>query len=65
MKVLYKPIKRFREESGILSKNVTYSYKQVTEISNTRSEPATVTFQDQLPKSQDEKLKVNIFVWNQ
>ena len=58
MRVLYKPIKRFREESGILSKTVTYSYKQITEISNMRSEPAIVTFQDQIPKSQDEKLKV-------
>jgi len=58
VRVLYKPIKRYREESGILSKTVTYSYKQITEISNMRSEPATVTFQDQIPKSQDEKLKV-------
>ena len=61
MRVVYKPIKRFREESGILSKNVVYSYKQVTEISNTRSEPATVTFEDQLPKSEDEKLKVGFY----
>lgn len=58
VKVVYKPVKRFREESGLLSRNVTYTYKQVTEISNTRTELAVVTFQDQLPKSQDEKLKV-------
>ena len=61
VKVVYKPVKRFREENGLLSKNVTYTYKQVTEISNTRSEPAVVTFQDQIPKSEDAKLKVRKF----
>lgn len=59
MKVVYKPVRRFREESGLLSKTVTYTYKQVTEICNTRSEPAVVTFTDQVPKSQDERLKVS------
>ena len=58
VKVVYKPVKRFREETGLLSKNVIYTYKQVTEICNARSEPAVVTFKDQIPKSEDEKLKV-------
>ena len=58
MKVVYKPLKRFREESGLISKNVTYTYQQVTEITNTRSEMAIVTFTDQVPRSEDEKLKV-------
>ena len=58
VKVVYKPVRRFREESGLISKNVTYTYKQVTEVCNTRSEPAVVTFKDQVPKSEDEKLKV-------
>jgi hypothetical protein len=59
VKVVYKPIRRFREEGGLISKTVTYTYKQVTEINNTRNEPAVITFIDQLPKSQDEKLKVH------
>ena len=58
MKVVYKPVRRFREESGLISKNVTYTYKQVTELCNTRDESAVVTFKDQVPKSEDEKLKV-------
>lgn len=58
MKVVYKPVRRFREEGGLLTKNVTYTYKQVTEILNSRDEPAVITFVDQVPKSQDEKLKV-------
>ena len=61
VKVVYKPVRRFREEGGLISKTVTYTYKQVTEINNTRNEPAVITFVDQLPKSQDEKLKVLVF----
>ena len=61
MKVVYKPVHRFREEGGFISKTVIYTYKQVTEINNTRNEPAVITFVDQLPKSQDEKLKVLVF----
>lgn len=62
VKVVYKPVRRFREEGGLLSKNVTYTYKQVTEILNSRSEPAVITFVDQVPKSQDEKLKVRFMI---
>ena len=61
MKVVYKPVRRFREEGGLISKTVTYTYKQVTELINTRKELTVITFTDQLPKSQDVKLKVNRF----
>lgn len=60
VRVVYKPVKRLREESGLLSRTVTYSYQQVTELHNTRNEPATVSFTDQLPRSEDEKLKVTL-----
>lgn len=60
MRVVYNPVKRLREESGLLSRTVTYSYQQVTELHNTRNEPATVSFTDQLPRSEDEKLKVRV-----
>ena len=62
VKVVYKPVRRFREEGGLLSKSVTYTYKQVTEIMNSRSEPAVITFVDQVPKSEDEKLKVRFMI---
>ena len=64
VKVVYKPVRRFREEGGLISKTVTYTYKQVTEVNNTRNEPAIITFVDQLPKSQDEKLKVRTLEWH-
>ena len=60
MRVVYKPLKRLREESGLLSRTVTYTYHQVTELHNTRSEPATISLTDQLPRSEDEKLKVRV-----
>lgn len=60
VRVVYNPVKRLREESGLLSRTVTYSYQQVTELHNTRNEPATVSFTDQLPRSEDEKLKVRV-----
>ena len=60
MRVVYKPVKRLREEAGLLSRTVTYTYQQVTELLNTRSEPAIISFTDQLPRSEDEKLKVRV-----
>ena len=58
MRVVYKPVERHREQTGLISKTVVYTYKQVTEIVNNRSETAVVTYTDQIPKSSDEKLKV-------
>ena len=56
--VVYKPVKRLREQGGLLSRTVTYTYRQDTELHNTRTETACVSFTDQLPRSEDEKLKV-------
>ena len=57
--VVYKPVQRHREQTGFIAKNVLYTYKQVTEITNNRLEVARVTFTDQIPHSKNEKLKVN------
>ena len=62
MRVVYKPLKRLREEGGLLSRTVTYTYRQDTELHNTRSEPAIISFTDQLPRSEDEKLKVRLTI---
>ena len=58
--MVYKPVERHREQTGFISKNVVYTYKQVTEVVNNRSETAVVTYTDQIPKSSDEKLKVRL-----
>lgn len=59
--MVYKPVERHREQTGLISKTVVYTYKQVTEIVNNRSETAVVTYTDQIPKSSDEKLKVRVW----
>ena len=58
IKVVYKPIHKYREESGIISVSVMYTYTQVTQITNNRSEVATINYTDQIPLSKDTKLKV-------
>ena len=58
VKVVYKPISRVRGESGLINVSVNFTYIQVTEITNTRNEPTTVFFTDQIPLSRDDKLKV-------
>lgn len=58
MRVVYKPVRRFREQTGLVSKSVLYTYKQVTELTNNRQEPAIVTFTDHIPLSRDTRLKV-------
>ena len=58
MKVVYKPVHRFREESGLITVSVVYTYRQVTEITNNRKESATILFTDHIPLSRDDKLKV-------
>ena len=58
VKVVYKPVSRVRGESGLINVSVNFLYTQITEITNTRNEPTTVLFTDQIPLSRDEKLKV-------
>lgn len=58
IKVVYKPVHKYREESGIISVSVMYTYRQVTVITNNRSEAATINYTDQMPLSKDTKLKV-------
>jgi len=62
IKVTYKPLQRYREQSGILSKTISYTMKQLTVVKNTLSDRAIITFTDHVPRSQEEKLKVrNLF----
>ena len=62
VRVVYKPIQRYREESGVLSVSVIFNFKQITEITNTRNEPAVVHMKDNIPLSRDDKLKVYIII---
>ena len=58
VKVTYKPLNKYWEQSGLISKTVSTVYKQVTEIKNTRQEAVKLLMKDQLPLSTEEKIKV-------
>ncbi|XP_065185223.1 protein F37C4.5-like [Sycon ciliatum] len=58
VRITYKPVQRFREQSGLMSKTTKFKYSQVIQIKNTQQEPVTIKVIDQLPLSTEEKIKV-------
>ncbi|KAL8563313.1 hypothetical protein ACOMHN_028836 [Nucella lapillus] len=60
VKVTYKPQKKFQASSGILSKVVSTTHEQVIEVKNTHDFPIHMLVQDQLPRTTDDRIKVNL-----
>ena len=60
VRVDYKPLHKFREQGGVISKTVAMTYKQVIEVKNTHQEVIKIQVNDQLPLSTEEKIKVKI-----
>ncbi|XP_064629539.1 uncharacterized protein LOC135488724 isoform X3 [Lineus longissimus] len=60
IKIAYRPLHKYREHSGALSKNLTMTHKQVIEVKNTHAEPIKILIMDQLPLAAEEKIKVNL-----
>lgn len=60
IKVDYKPLKKYREQNGIINKTVTMFYEQLIEIKNTTSNNIKIMLIEQLPLSSDDKIKVNL-----
>ncbi|CAH1799374.1 unnamed protein product [Owenia fusiformis] len=58
IRVQYKPLHKFREQSGIITKTISMTYKQVIEVKNTHSKNIKIIIMDQLPCSTEEKIKV-------
>lgn len=58
VKVVYKPMHKFREQSGFMAKHVKFTYKQDIEIKNTRQDNISIHVIDQLPQSTEDKIKV-------
>lgn len=61
VRVMYRPVHKFREASGIVSKTLSTTYKQTIELKNTHAEPVKILVMDQLPISTEEKIKVRSF----
>ena len=60
VKVEYKPVRKLQQTSGMLSKSRVYSYHQIIEVKNTKSDSIIVTVTDQLPRSCNDKIKVGL-----
>lgn len=58
IRVEYKPVLKFHQESGMLSKSSLETRLQKIKLKNTRTEPIKLTILDQFPLSSDEKIKV-------
>ena len=58
VKITYKPLKKFKQSTGILSKYELLQFHQEIAIKNTKSTSVKITVTDQLPKTSEEKLKV-------
>ena len=59
VKITYKPIKKFQQRTGVISKSDTTNFHQVIEIKNTKSQPVKIIVTDQCPQSSSDKIKVN------
>eukprot|EP00112_Aurelia_sp_Birch-Aquarium-sp1_P013062 Seg2757.3 transcript_id=Seg2757.3/GoldUCD/mRNA.D3Y31 product="Protein F37C4.5" protein_id=Seg2757.3/GoldUCD/D3Y31 len=60
VKITYKPMKKFKQSTGILSKYQQLQFHQEIVIKNTKSTPVKITMNEQVPKSSEEKVKVSI-----
>ena len=58
LRVEYRPVTKFRQETGMISKSSVEMRSQKIVVKNTRSEAVKLTLLEQLPLSGDEKLKV-------
>ena len=62
VKVTYKPVKKFQQRTGVLSKSDITDFHQVIEIKNTKSQPVKILVTDQCPRSTSDKIKVSSFM---
>ncbi|KNC96606.1 uncharacterized protein SPPG_08190 [Spizellomyces punctatus DAOM BR117] len=60
IRITYKPVTKSRQTAGVFSKNVTLRHTQRLNVKNTKRVAATLRVSDQVPISEDEKIKVTI-----
>jgi len=60
IRITYKPVKKFKGQSGLISKITTTTYVQVIEVKNTSGNVAKVLLKDNLPRSNDDKIQVKL-----
>ncbi|KAK5970248.1 hypothetical protein GCK32_000865 [Trichostrongylus colubriformis] len=60
LRVEYKPVKKYHEQIGLLSKSSSNVHEQVIIVKNSRVQPVLLTIKEQIPRSTDEKIKVRL-----
>jgi len=60
VKVTYKPVKKFQQRTGMISKADLFNFHQVIEIKNTKSQPVKIKVTDQCPWSTNDKIKITL-----
>ncbi|XP_066914040.1 protein F37C4.5-like isoform X5 [Clytia hemisphaerica] len=60
VKVTYKPVKKFQQRTGMISKADLFNFHQVIEIKNTKSLPVKIKVTDQCPWSTNDKIKITL-----
>ena len=56
----YRPLRRFQEHGGFVSKTRIITFHQQIEINNTRQDECQIKVTDQYPRSSEEKIKVRL-----
>ncbi|VDO84901.1 unnamed protein product [Schistosoma mattheei] len=58
IKILYRPLFKYREGTGSSGKNATMTFKQLIEVRNTFDRRVRLMVVDQVPVSAEDKIKV-------
>uniref|UniRef100_A0A0K0D5H6 DUF4139 domain-containing protein n=1 Tax=Angiostrongylus cantonensis TaxID=6313 RepID=A0A0K0D5H6_ANGCA len=60
LNVDYKPVKKYREQVGLINKSSSTVYEKVVVVRNSRKDSVLLTVKEQIPCSTDEKIKVRM-----
>ncbi|RTG81997.1 uncharacterized protein DC041_0007268, partial [Schistosoma bovis] len=60
IKILYRPLFKYREGTGSSGKNATMTFKQLIEVRNTFDRRVRLMVVDQVPVSAEDKIKVSL-----
>ena len=60
IRIEYKPIRKYKEQSGLISKSTTTTYEQLIEIKNTTANNIKLLLSENLPLTNDEKITVKL-----
>ncbi|CAJ0603869.1 unnamed protein product [Cylicocyclus nassatus] len=60
LRIEYKPVKKYHEQTGLISKSSSTVHDQLITIKNTRNDPVLLTLKEPIPRSTDEKIRIRL-----